>query len=70
MKTKSIPEKIYKNSGMVHFTEINQKPDLSPHSMLQDIGREAMPKFVTRNCLKYLQTTFDNWGRGLVSEFM
>ena len=33
METKSIPEKIYGNSGMVHLVEINQAPP--PYSMLQ-----------------------------------
>ena len=28
-----------------------------PYSMLQNIGRVATPKFVPRNCLRYLQTT-------------
>ena len=51
---KSIPGKIYGNSGMVHFADINQAPP--PYSMLQDIGRVATPKLVPRNCLRYLQT--------------
>ena len=29
----------------------------SPYSMLQDIGRVATPKLVSRNCFRYLQTT-------------
>ena len=40
---------------MVHFAEINHATP--PYSMLQDIGREAASELVTRNCLKYLQTT-------------
>ena len=51
----SIPGKIYENSGMVRFADINQAP--SPYSMLQDIERVATPKLVPRNCLSYLQTT-------------
>ena len=31
-------KKSYRNSGMVHFTEINQTH--SPYSMLQDVGRK------------------------------
>ena len=60
--------KNYKNSGMVHFTEINQTPP--PYSMLQDVGGEATPKLATTNCPKYLQTTLIMGWRGLVSEFM
>ena len=55
IETKAIPEKSYKNCGMVHFTEINQT--LPPYSMLQDVGREATPKLATTNCPKYFQTT-------------
>ena len=55
IKTKSIPGKIYRNSGMVHFTEINHATP--PYSMLQDIGREGASELATRNCLKYLQAT-------------
>ena len=65
---KSIPGKIYGNSGMVHFAEINQAP--SPYPMLQHIGRVSTPKIVPRHCLRYLQTTLIMGGRGLVSEFM
>ena len=54
IETKSIPEKIYGNSGMVFFAEINQAP--SPDSLLQDIRRVATPKLVPRNCFRYLQT--------------
>ena len=61
-------EKIYENSGMVHFAEINQPPP--SYSMLQYIGRVATPKLVSRNCLRYLQTTLIMGGGGLVSEFM
>ena len=70
IETKSIPGKIYRNSGIVHFTEINHATP--PYSMLQDIGREAASKLVTRNCLlKYLQTTLIMGGEGgLVSEVM
>ena len=42
----------------------------SPYSMLQYIGRVATPKLVSRNCLRYLQTTLIMGGGGLVSEFM
>ena len=65
---KSIRGKTYGNSGMVHFAEINQVPP--PYSMLQDIGRIATPKLDSRNCLRYLQTTFIMGGGRLVSEFM
>ena len=61
-------EKIYGNSWMVPFAEINQVP--SPYSMLQHIERAATPKLVPRNCLRCLQTTLIMGGRGLVSEFM
>ena len=53
---------------MVHFAKINQAPP--PYSMLQYIGRVATPKLVSRNCLRYLQTTLIMGGGGLVSEFM
>ena len=53
---------------MVHFAEINQAPP--PYSMLQYIGRVATPKLVSRNCLRYLQTTLIMGGGELVSEFM
>ena len=53
---------------MALFAEINQTP--SPYSILQDIGRVATPKLVTRTCLRYLQTTLIMWGGGLVSELM
>ena len=66
--TKSIPGKIYGNSWMFHFAEINQI--LSSYSMLQDIGRIATLKLVPRHCLRYLQTTLIVGGGGLVSEFM
>ena len=68
IETKSIPGNIYRNSGMVHFPEINQAP--STCSMLQHIGRVATPKLVPRKCLRYLQTTLIIEGGGLVSEFM
>ena len=55
IETKSISGKMYRNSGMVHFPEINKAP--SPYSMLQHIGRVETPKLVPRNCLRYLQTT-------------
>ena len=60
--------KIYGNSGMVHFAEINQVP--SPYSMLQHIGRVATPKIVPRNFVRYLQTELIMGGGGLVLEFM
>ena len=63
METKSIPGKIYENSGMVHFAEINQAPP--PYSILQYIDRVATPKLVSRNCLRYLQTTLIMGGGGL-----
>ena len=60
-------EKIYENSGMVHFAEINQPPP--SYSMLQYIGRVATPKLVSRNCLRYLQTTLimggGDWSQNL-----
>ena len=61
-------KKFIRNSGMVHFAEINQAP--SPYSMLQHIGRVATPKLVTRNFLRYLQTALIMGGGRLVSEFM
>ena len=67
IETYSIPRKNSVNSGMVHFTEINQAP--SPYPMLQYIGRVATPKFVSRNCLRYLQTTVRMGEGELVSEF-
>ena len=52
---------------MVDFADINQAP--SPYSMLQDIGRVATPKLVSRNCLRYLQTTLimggGDWSQNL-----
>ena len=63
-----MPGKIYENSGMDHFAEINQAPP--PYSILQYIGRVAIPKLVSRNCLRYLQTTLMMGGGELVSEFM
>ena len=44
------------------------KSGSSPYSMLQYIGRVATPKLVSRNCLRYLQTTLIMRGGGLVSE--
>ena len=65
--TKSIPGKMYGNSGMVNFAEINQAPP--PYSMLQDIGRVATLKLVPRDCLRYLQTTLimgeGDWSQNL-----
>ena len=58
MKTKLIPGKIYENSGMIHFAEINHAP--SPYSMLQHIGRVATLKLVPRNCPRY---NIDHGGR-------
>ena len=63
IETKSIPWKIYRNSEIAHFTEINQA--LSPYSVLQHIDRVAAPKFVPRNCLRYLQTPLIMGGRGI-----
>ena len=67
IETKSIPGKIYGNSGMVHFAEINQAPSLL--SMLQHIRRVATPKLVPSTCLRYLQTTLimgeGNWSQNL-----
>ena len=59
----SIPGKIYGNSGMVHFTEINQDP--SPYSMLQYIGRVATPKLLPRKLSQILANNIDNGGRGI-----
>ena len=53
---------------MVDIAEINQAPP--PYSVLLYIGRVATPKFVPRNCLRYLQTTLIMGGGRLVSEFM
>ena len=50
---------------MFHIAEINQAPP--PYSMLQYIARVATPKFVPRNCLRYLQTTLIMRGERLVS---
>ena len=61
-------EKIYGNSGMAHFVEINLPPP--PYSMLQHIGRVATPKLVPRTCLRYLQTTLIMGDEWFVSEFM
>ena len=44
---------------MVHLPEINQAP--THYSMLQYIGRVATTKLLTRNCLRYLQTTLIMW---------
>ena len=59
---------IYKNSGMIHFAEVNQAP--FPYSMLQHICSVATPKLVPRKCLRYLQTTLIMRGGRLVSGFM
>ena len=61
-------EKIYGNSGMAHFAEINLPPP--PYSMLQHIGRVATPKLVPRTCLRYLQTTLIMGDEWFVSKFM
>ena len=53
---------------MIHFAGVNQAP--SPYSMLQYIARVATPKLVSRNCLRYLQTSLIMGGGGLVTEFM
>ena len=56
---------------MVHFAEII--PASPPCSILQHIGRVAIPKPVPRNFLRYLQTTIIMviiGDRTLVSEFM
>ena len=55
IEIKSVPGNIYENSGMVHFEETNQVS--SYYSLLQDIGRAATPKLVSRKSLIYLQTT-------------
>ena len=68
IETKSIPEKIYGNSRMVYFAEINLVP--SSYLMLQHIGRVATRKLVPRNFLRYLHTILIMGGEGLVSEFM
>ena len=45
------------------------KSGSSPYSMLQYIGRVATPKLVSRNCLRYLQTTLimggGDWSQNL-----
>ena len=48
IKTKSVPGKIYGNSGIVYFVQINQTP--SPYSMFQYIKRVATPKLGLQNC--------------------
>ena len=68
VETKAIPGKIYENSGIVHFAEIDQAP--SPYSMLQHIGRVATLKLVPGHRLRYLQTALIMEGGGLVSEFL
>ena len=68
METKSIPGNIYENSGMVHFTEINQAP--YPYSMSQHIGRVATPKLVLRNSVRYLQRISIMRRGRLMSEFL
>ena len=52
------PWKISGNSGMVHFTEINQ--DSPSYSIMQLVGRVATPKVAPINFLGYLQTTLHN----------
>ena len=56
IETKSIPGKVYENSGLVHFT-------------FQDIGRVSAPNLVPRHCLRYLETTLvieeDDWAQNL-----
>ena len=67
LRLKSIPEKIYENSGMVHLTEISQAP--FPYSIMQHIGRVATPNLVPRHCLRNLQTTLimgeGDWSQNL-----
>ena len=43
---------------------------LRPSQFLEKFGRVPTPKLVSRNCLRYLQTTLIMRGGGLVSEFM
>ena len=50
IETNSVPGKIYENSGMVHFPEINRAH--RSYSMLQHIGRVATTKLVAKNCLR------------------
>ena len=59
-ETKPNPGKIYGNSGMVHFAEVNWK-----HT-----GRVARMKLVPRHCLRYLQPNLIMGERGLVSGFI
>ena len=59
IESKPNPERIYGNSGMVHFAEVNWK----------HIGRVARMKLVPRHCLRYLQTNLIMGKRGLVSGF-
>ena len=52
---------------MVLFAEIYPAPPV--YSMSQHIGKIASAKFVPRNCLRYLQTTFimveGDWSQSL-----
>ena len=61
IETKLIPKKMCRNSGMVHFAEINQVPP--SYSMMKHIERVATPKLSPRNCLRYLETTLNIGGR-------
>ena len=65
IETKSIPEKIYGNSEMFHFAEINQAP--SSYSVQQYIGRVLTPKLVPKDCVRYLETTWEerDWSKNL-----
>ena len=57
-----MPQKIYRNFGKIHLEERDQFS--APFTMLQYIGRAAVPKFVPRNCLRYFETTLIMGGGG------
>ena len=50
---------------MFHFAEINQAP--SSYSVQQYIGRVLTPKLAPKNCVRYLETTWEerDWSKNL-----
>ena len=54
LKPSQFLKKIYRN-----------RPDPSPYSMLQDVGRKATPKLATTNSTKYLQILVNNIDNGV-----
>ena len=66
---KSIPGKIYRNSGMVQFVEVNQAT--SSYSMLQDTTpKRSNTKACAKELSQILANSIDNWGERDWSEFM